>query len=67
MAETEPQIQQTDIVWGASAIAREVGLDRSALYHLLSHRLIPPQRIGRRWVASRTRLRQALTGDRGSE
>ena len=26
MAETEPKIQQTDVVWGASAIAREVGL-----------------------------------------
>jgi hypothetical protein len=31
MAETEPKIQQTDVVWGASAIAREVGLDRSAV------------------------------------
>jgi hypothetical protein len=45
---------QTDVVWGACKIAREIG---QVTYHLLSRGLLPAQRIGRRWVASRTRLR----------
>jgi hypothetical protein len=48
-------------IWGADRIAREIGLDRQATYHLLSRGLLPAKRVGRRWVSSRTRLRQALT------
>jgi hypothetical protein len=59
---TEPKIIQDDTpIWGAGAIAREIGLDRAATYHLLSRNLLPARRVGRRWVSSRTRLRQALT------
>jgi hypothetical protein len=59
---TEPKIIQDDTpIWGADRIAREIGLDRQATYHLLSGGLLPAKRIGRRWVSSRTRLRQALT------
>jgi hypothetical protein len=61
---TEPKIIQDDTpIWGADRIAREIGLDRQATYHLLSRGLLllPAKRIGRRWVSSRTRLRQALT------
>jgi hypothetical protein len=47
--------------------AREVGLDRGAVYHLLSHGLLPGRRIGRRWVASRDQLRRALTGEQSGE
>ena len=65
--ETPAKIQPTDVVWGAASIAREIGLDRQSTYHLLSRRLIPAQRIGRRWVASRARLRQTLTGEREGE
>jgi len=55
-------------IWGASAIAREAGLpDRAAAYHLLERGLLPARRVGRRWVTTRTRLRQALTGERASE
>jgi hypothetical protein len=57
---TEPKIIQDDTpIWGADRIAREIGLDRQATYHLLSRGLLPAKRIGR--VSSRTRLRQALT------
>ena len=55
-------------IWGANAIAREAGLpDRAAAYHLLERGLLPAPRVGRRWVTTRTRLRQALTGERARE
>jgi hypothetical protein len=55
-------------IWGASAIAPEAGLpDRAAAYHLLERGLLPARRVGRRWVTTRTRLRQALTDERASE
>ena len=37
---TEPKIIQDDMpIWGADRIAREIGLDRQATYHLLSSSL----------------------------
>ena len=62
--ETQAKIQQNDVMWGARAIAREIGLDRSAAYHLLAHGHLPAKRIGRRWVSTRTQLWRALTGER---
>jgi hypothetical protein len=66
MADPEAKsIHTDDIIWGASAIARELGLrDRGAAYHLLEAGHLPARKIGRQWVASRDRLRRALTGDR---
>jgi hypothetical protein len=61
---------QSDVVWGAREIGREVGLDRGAAYHLLSRGLLPAKRLGRKWVSSRSLLRQAVVtgGERaGSE
>jgi hypothetical protein len=64
----ETKTQNIDILWGAAAIAREAGLpDRAAAYHLLERGLLPARRVGRRWVTTRTRLRQALTDERGGE
>jgi hypothetical protein len=68
MADETRQTKQDDtIIWGADRIGREIGLDRAATYHLLARNLLPARRIGRRWVSSRTRLRLALTGERGGE
>jgi hypothetical protein len=65
--EIQAKIQNDTPIWGAARIAREVGLDRAQAYHLLSRGLLPARRVGRRWVTTRDRLRQALTGDRGSD
>jgi hypothetical protein len=62
---TQAKIHPNDIIRGA--IGREIGLDRAATYHLLERGLLPARRIGRRWVTTRTQLRQALTGERASE
>jgi hypothetical protein len=60
--------EKNDIIWGASAIAREAGLpDRNAAYHLLEAGHLPATKGGRRWVASRDRLRQALAPERGGD
>jgi hypothetical protein len=67
---TEPKIHQDDVpIWGARAIAHAAGLpDRAAAYHLLEAGYLPARKVGRKWVASRDRLRRALIGgERGGE
>jgi hypothetical protein len=64
---TETKILPDDRpIWGASAIGREVGLDRASVYHLLSRNLLPARRIGRRWVSTRGQLRRALTSEQSA-
>jgi hypothetical protein len=58
---TERKIIQDDVpIWGASAIGRELGLNRGSVYHLLSRNLLPARRIGRKWVSTRSQLQTAL-------
>ena len=62
--ENQAKIHQDDVpIWGASAIAREIGLARGQAYHLLSQGLLPARRIGRRWVSTPTQLRRVVVGD----
>jgi len=61
---TQPKIPDDVPIWGASAIAAEIGLDRGAAYHLLNQGLLPARRIGRRWVSTPGQLRRALVGER---
>jgi hypothetical protein len=59
--ETQSKIYQDDRpVWGASAIGREIGLDRGQTYHLLSEGHLPARKLGRRWVSTTRQLRRAL-------
>jgi hypothetical protein len=68
MADPEAKPIHNDTpIWGASAIGREIGLDRAAAYHLLERGLLPARRIGRRWVSTRGQLRRALGAGDGSE
>ena len=53
-----------DLIWGADAIAKAIGQTQRATYHLLASELLPAKRIGGRWVASRRKLIEALTGDK---
>jgi hypothetical protein len=65
MAENQAaKIQDDTLIWGASRIAAEVGLDRGSVYHLLSRGLLPARRVGRRRVSTPGQLRRALTGER---
>jgi hypothetical protein len=53
----------SDVIWGATSIAKAIGQTERATYHLLASGLVPAKRIGGRWVASRRKLLAALTGD----
>ena len=59
---TDPQ-HDTDILWGADAIAAEIRRDRNATFHLLSAGALPAKKVGGRWVASKERLRAFLLGE----
>jgi hypothetical protein len=64
MADHQATNRDDTPIWGASEIGREIGLDRSQTYHLLSRGLLPARQLGRRWVSTRGQLRRALTGER---
>jgi len=48
-----------DLLVGAAAIAAELGLSETAVYHLSRTKRMPIGRLGRNLIASRKRLRRA--------
>ena len=58
--------ENLDLIWGASAIAVVIGTDVRSAFYMLERGMIPAQKIGRQWCASRSALAQhfaaALTG-----
>jgi hypothetical protein len=63
---TIDEMTPADVLWGAEAIAKAIGQTERATYHLLANDLLPAKRIGGRWVASRQKLIEALTGKPGT-
>jgi hypothetical protein len=59
----EQKTDSCDLIWGADAIAKELGLTTRTVFHMLSKGHLPGRRIGRRWVASKTALRARLYGE----
>ena len=49
-----------DLLVGAAAISRELGVSETAVYHLSRMKRMPIGRLGRNLVASRKRLRRAV-------
>jgi hypothetical protein len=49
----------TDLLVGAPAIAKELGLSESAVYHIARMKRLPIGKLGRNLIASRKRLRRA--------
>jgi hypothetical protein len=52
----------SDLVWGAEDIGRETGRTTRQAFHMLSTGALPARKVGGRWCASRTKLREALVG-----
>jgi hypothetical protein len=52
-----------DLLFGADAIAQELGVDVRRAYYLLERKLIPCGKCGSIWTASRRKLRQHFTGE----
>jgi hypothetical protein len=48
----------TEVLWGAEAIAKEIGANLRQCYHLLETRKIPARKVGKTWTATRSRLRE---------
>ena len=52
-----------DLIWGAKAIASALKLKTTKqAFEMLERGHIPAQKIGRRWVASRRKLREHFEG-----
>lgn len=50
------------LIWGAEAIAVEIGRTRRQTFHLLETGAIPARRVGGRWCASRAALEAHFAG-----
>ena len=49
-----------DVLWGAAAIAEEIGLPVREVFYQLELGRLPAKKVGAIWVASRTKLRDHL-------
>jgi hypothetical protein len=63
-ASVEKDGAPVDLIWGCAAIAAIIGRSQRATFHLLENQRLPARKIGERWVASKRRLLETLTGDR---
>lgn len=52
----------SDQVWGATAIAAVINLSRRQTFYLLERGHLPARKVGKRWTASASGLRQYLSG-----
>lgn len=48
--------QTIDLVWGAEAIAEELGTTTRKAFHMLESGTLPARKVGNRWVADRNAL-----------
>ncbi len=48
--------ENLDLIWGAKAIAKALGVTERACYHMLEAGALPARQVGSRWVASRKAL-----------
>ena len=46
-----------ELLWGAEAIAKEIGVNRRKAFHLLERGMIPARKLGKHWVAECGMLR----------
>lgn len=58
-----PETLADDILWGAQAIADEIGVELRQCFHLLEQGYIPATKTGRTWTTTRSRLRRHFHGE----
>jgi hypothetical protein len=64
--ETELMAADDDLdapLWGARAIAQEIGRSLPATFNLLEQGLLPARRIGHHWCTTRRRLREFFNNE----
>jgi hypothetical protein len=57
-----PETLAADILFGAQAIADELGIEIRKAFYLLERGHIPAVKTGRTWTTTRTRLRAHFEG-----
>jgi len=48
----------SDLIWGVAGIAAEIGRNTRQTFHMLENGKLPAAKVGGRWCASRSGLRQ---------
>lgn len=56
-------VKPLDMLWGATAIAKAIGVNRRKAYYLLENGLLPAKKVGDSWCASRSALLRRLVAD----
>lgn len=59
---TVPDVEKL-LLWGAEAIANEIGVSRRQAFRLLETGQIPGKKVGGRWVVSRLTLAAFFSTD----
>ncbi len=59
---TEHPTLADDLLWGAGAIGRELGIPERKVFYQLERGNLPAKKIGGLWVSSRTKLRELFHG-----
>lgn len=57
-----PDTDSLDLIWGAKAIAKVLGVTDRAVFHMLAKGELPARQVGQRWVASRRMLVEHFEG-----
>jgi hypothetical protein len=57
------EVDEDAPLWGAASIGEVIGKPERATFHMLEKRLLPAKKVGGRWVASRRKLLEAVTGE----
>ncbi|TBC42722.1 hypothetical protein [Rhizobium ruizarguesonis] len=60
--ETETELKD-DILWGASAIAKEIGRGERTTFYMLERGELAAKKVCGRWVTTKRKLRRQLTGE----
>lgn len=56
MPDKGEQVQNIDLVWGATEIAKVIGRSARSTFHMLEKGELPARKVGSRWVADRRNL-----------
>lgn len=62
MYSNEATNSQSDVIWGAADIGREINAAPRKVYWLLESGLLPARKLGRQWVSTKSELRAWVRG-----
>jgi hypothetical protein len=57
------QESKSELIWGAQAIAAEIGRSERQVFHMLATGALPATKVGNQWVIPRAKLWARLNGE----